>query len=118
AGIFERQIERKRTANAGRAAKLDLAAEQIGELAADRQPQAGTAVFSAGARIRLLEGLEDDLLLLRRNAHAGIGDLEGDDGGSILQGRVLRAPTGYCGRYAQPHPAMLGEFEGVRQQVL
>ena len=64
--------------DAGRAAQLDLAAEQVGQLAADREAEAGAAVLAAGAGVGLLEGLEDDLLLLERDADAGVGDLEGD----------------------------------------
>ena len=78
-GVLERQVEREGAALAGRAAQLDLAAEQVGELAADGEAQAGAAVLAAGAGVRLLERLEDDLLLLGRDADAGVGDLEGDD---------------------------------------
>ena len=73
-----RQIEREGAALAGRALQLDFAAEQVGQFAADGQAQTGAAELAAGARIGLLEGLEDDALLFRRNADAGIGDLEGD----------------------------------------
>ena len=78
-GIGDRQIERKRAADAGRAAQLDFAAQQARQFAADREAEAGAAVFAAGAGVGLLERLEDDLLFLERNADAGIGDLEGDD---------------------------------------
>ena len=52
---------------------------RLGQLAADRQAQAGAAVLAAGARVGLLERLEDDLLLLGRDADAGVGHLERDD---------------------------------------
>ena len=84
ADILQRQIERERAALARRAAQLDFAAEQIRKLAADREAEAGAAVFAAGAGIGLLEGLEDDALLLERNADAGVGDLERHDGGAWL----------------------------------
>ena len=80
-----RQVESERAALAGSAAQLNFAAQQAGQFAADRQPQAGAAVLAAGAGICLLEGLEDDALLLGRNADAGIGDLEGDDRGRLAQ---------------------------------
>ena len=64
----------------GRAAQLNFAAQQTGQFAADGQAQTGAAVFAAGAGVCLLERLEDDALLLRRNADARIGDFEGDDG--------------------------------------
>ena len=68
--------------------------------------------------IGLLERLEDDLLLLRRNADAGIGDLERDDGRRLTEDRVIRAPAADRRRDVQPHAALLGELERVRQQVL
>src|SRR5882757_7720973 len=52
AGIFQRQIEREGRALAGRAAQMNLAAEQARELAADREAKAGAAVFAAGTGVR------------------------------------------------------------------
>ena len=57
----------------------DFAAEQDGELAADGQPEARAAVLARGAGVGLLEGLEDEPLLFRRDADAGVLDREGDD---------------------------------------
>ncbi len=73
---------------------MDLAAQQVGQFAADRQPQAGAAVFAAGAGIGLLERLEDDSLLVQRNADAGIGDLERNHRCRAAQDRMVFAPTG------------------------
>ena len=42
------------------------------------RPEAGAAVLAAGAGVGLLERLEDQPLLLRRDADAGVGDLDGD----------------------------------------
>ena len=50
--------------------------QQARQLAADRQAQAGAAVLAAGAAVGLLERLEDDLLLVRRDADAGVGNRE------------------------------------------
>ena len=97
---------------------MDLAAEQVRELAADRETQAGSSVLSAGAGVGLHEGLEDDLLLLGRNADAGVGDLEGDHRGCLLEHRVLRAPAALRAGDVEPHAALRGELEGVGQQVL
>ena len=63
----------------GVAAQLNLAAEQAGQLAADGEAEAGAAVLAAGAGVGLLERLEDDALLLGRDADAGVRHLEGDD---------------------------------------
>ena len=52
--------------------EAQLAAEQPRQLPADRQAQAGAAVLAAGAAVGLLERLEDDLLLVGRDADAGI----------------------------------------------
>ena len=62
----------------GVALDVDLAAEQARDLAADREPEAGAAVLAAGGAVGLLERLEDELLLVLRDADAGVGDREGD----------------------------------------
>ncbi len=72
---------------------MDFAAEQAGQLAADGEAEAGAAVFAAGRGIGLLERLEDDLLLLQRNADAGIGDFESDDGRRLAKHRMIGAPA-------------------------
>ena len=43
---------------------MNLAAQEVGELAADGEAKARATIAAARARIRLLEGLEDELLLL------------------------------------------------------
>ena len=78
ATIGLRQVEREHAARARRADQPDLAAEQLGELARDGQAQAGAAVLAAGRAVGLLERLEDDLLLVGRDADAGVAHLEGD----------------------------------------
>ena len=102
----------------GMAAQLDLAAEQVGKLAADRQAEAGAAVLAAGAGIGLLEGLEDDPLLLGRDADAGVRHLECDDRGRLREARMIRAPSAPGDSDAELDAAVLGELEGVGQQVL
>ena len=71
----------------------DLAAEQRRQLAADRQAEAGAAVLAARAGVGLLERLEDQLLLLRRDADAGVADGDGDGGRHEPQHRVIRRPA-------------------------
>ena len=111
ADISQRQIEREGAAHAGRAAQMDLPAKQVGQLAADGEAQAGAAVLAAGAGVGLLEGLEDDLLLLDRNADAGIGDLERHHRRRLVEHRMLRAPTAHRRRDVEPHAALGGELE-------
>ena len=65
----------------------DLAAEQLGNFAADRQAEAGAAVLAAGRAVGLLERFEDDLVLVRRDADAGVFDLERDDVGGAIERR-------------------------------
>ncbi len=59
------QVQRKCASLSGRAAELDLAAQQVGQFAADGESQSGSAVLAAGAGIGLLECLEDDPLFFR-----------------------------------------------------
>ena len=66
---------------------------EIGQLAADRQSETGAAILAAGAGIGLLEGLEDDLLLLGRDADAGVGHLERHHRGRLGECRVVRTPA-------------------------
>ena len=56
--------------------QLDFAAQQVRQLAADRQTQTGAAVLAAGSCICLLERLENDPLLLDGNSNPRIGNLE------------------------------------------
>ena len=76
---MERQIQGERAALPVDAGQPDFAAQQHGQFAADRQAQAGAAVFARRAGVGLLECLEDEPLLLRRDADAGVLDRKGDD---------------------------------------
>ena len=76
--IVQRQVKGEGAALAMDAGELDLAAEQHRQFAADGQPEAGAAVFAGRAGVGLLEGLENESLLLRRDADAGVLDREGD----------------------------------------
>ena len=54
------------------AVDAQVAAEQAGDLAADREAEAGAAVLAAGRAVGLLERLEDQPLLVLRDADAGV----------------------------------------------
>ena len=112
------RIQRERAADTGRAAQMNFAAEQVGQFAADGEAQSRTTVFAAGAGICLLERLEDDLLLLQRNADAGIGHFECDHRRRLVEHRVLRAPAARTDEMLSRTPPCAGELERVRQQVL
>ena len=78
--------------------------ERAGQLAADREPQAGAAVGAAGGAVGLLEGLEDDRQLVLGDADAGVDHAEGDH---VLGGALD----------AERDPALGGELERVGEQV-
>ena len=69
-----------------RAAQLNLATEQGCQLAADRQTEPGATKPAIGAGIRLLKGLENDFLLLGRDADTGVRHLEGNYMGTRCSG--------------------------------
>ena len=115
---MDRQEQGERAALPVDAGELDLAAEQHGQLAADGQAQAGAAVFAGGAGVGLLEGLEDEALLLRRDADAGVLDGEGDDLAGLAEHRVIGAPALRGEPDAHIDVAVGGELDGVGQQVL
>src|SRR5205085_9666039 len=75
--IGARQVQRERASGSRRADEPDLAAEQLGQLAADRKAEAGAAVLPRRGAVGLLERLEDDLLLVLRDADPGIAHREG-----------------------------------------
>ena len=75
---------------------MDFTAQQVRELATDRQSEAGSSVLAARAGVGLHEGLEDDLLLLQRNADAGVGNFEGDHRGRLPEHRMIDAPAAVC----------------------
>ena len=76
ARVLAREVERERAALADRARRLDLAAEQACDLAADRQAEARAPVAAAGRAVGLLERLEDQPQLVRVDPDAGVGDGE------------------------------------------
>jgi hypothetical protein len=95
---------------------VDLAAEQVGDLAADRQPETGASVAPARRPVGLLERLEDDAQLLLADADAGVDDGEADDVVAPLQPGVEEVRGGGA-LHHQPHLALLGELHRVRDQV-
>ncbi len=98
--------------------QMNFAAEEIGQLAADGEAQAGAAIFPAGAGVGLLKRFENQFLLLLGNANAGIGHLEGNNGRRMVEDGMFGAPAARRRRHAEANPALRGEFERVRQQIL
>src|SRR5207249_3929046 len=111
-----RQVEHERAPFAYRTRHLDFATEPPCELAADRQAQSGAAVLPARGAVRLLERLEDDLMLLPRDADASVDDAESQDArGDRGLHLTRRPPAGERDLELDAPP--LGELERVRQQV-
>jgi len=77
-GHDEREIHREDAADSRFALQPDLAAQQAGQLAADRKPKASPPVLPAGGAVRLRERLEDLLLLLEGDSDARVDDPERD----------------------------------------
>ena len=107
-GKFQAGRAMERAARPRLAAEADVAAEGLHEARGDRQPQARAPVAPRRRRVGLHELVEDDLLLVGRNADAGVGHLEPQHDAGAAR---LVAPD------AQDDPAPLRELHGVREQV-
>ena len=81
----------------------DDAAHEVGELARDRQPEAGSGLRVVCRRSTLLVLLEDLALQGRGDAYARVLD------------REMEAIAPVLHRYA--HPASMGEFDRVADEV-
>jgi hypothetical protein len=92
-GVRHRQVQGEGAAGAGRAAQREFAAQKARQLAADRKTEAGAAILATGAGVGLLEGFEDDLLLLRRDADPGVGNLEGHHRACLVQRGIVGPPA-------------------------
>src|ERR1700687_96508 len=112
------QVEDEGAPLTGSAPQLDFSTEEAGQFAADRQPQTCSTVLTAGAGVCLLESLEDDPLLVQRNANAGIGNFKGHNRSSLPQDGVTLAPAARSQRRRQADASQFGELEGVGQQIL
>src|SRR6266404_3224773 len=97
---------------------LPRPAEQAGDLATDGEAQSGAAVLAARAAVRLLERLEDDLLLLERDADAGIGDREGEDRLRLAQVLAVASRLGAHRPDLEGYAAPPRELEGVGEEIL
>ena len=118
AGVVERQVKGERAALTVRADQADFTSQQRGQFAADRQPQSGAAILAAGARVGLLKGLENQALLLRRDADARVFDGERDDLLGLAEHRMIGGPARGGKADSDGHVAVGGELHGVGEQVL
>lgn len=99
----------------GRTLSSEGAAEEIGDLATDGQPQSCTSVLATGGAVRLLESPEDGFQLLLGDTDAGVLHPEGYDCASAVDG-VGELAIG-CWFDAQFHAAAFGELDRVGKQV-
>src|SRR3981081_1307299 len=111
-------MKRESTASAFLALNAKVPAEQPRQLAADGQTKSGAAVAAARAAVRLLKGLENCRLFIRRNTDPAVAHGQGKNGLRFLERRVIGAPARVSLGYSQFHLAALGELECVRQQIL
>src|SRR3989442_14109421 len=100
------------------ACEPDFAAEQGGELAADRKTQAGAAVLSARAGVSLLEGFEDQSLFFRRDANACVRHFDRHGSWHEPKDGVLSGPPARDVLHPHLDLALRRELERIRQQVL
>ncbi len=103
--VLLRQHQGEGAALARLAGHADIAAEQGGQVAGDRQAEAGAAIAAVGGAVGLAEGFEDALLLVRGNPDARV---------THGKGNALARRAGY----RQAHVALLGELDRVGQQIL
>ena len=101
---MRRQREHERAAFADLARDDNVAAEEAREVARDREPEAGAAVFAVAVAVGLAESFEDELVLMRGDADPGVADDEAD--------------AAWTPRRADLDLALLGELERVRDEVL
>ena len=64
------------------------------------------------------ERLEYRLLLLRKDADPSVRNSQCNHAPGSVEDFVLRVPTGGRGLSGERDPSLLGEFEGVAQQVV
>src|SRR5947209_2520091 len=79
------------------------------------QAQASAAILAGGGGVLLLEGPEDTLLLVGRNADAGVAHREAE--ADFLRPRRRQRAVVLIYFHAHYHLAVLGEFDGVPRRV-
>ncbi|QJW99075.1 hypothetical protein FTUN_6673 [Frigoriglobus tundricola] len=102
--VGRRQRDGERAPAAGLAGDADLAAQQPHQFPRDREAQPGPAELPARGPVRLPERLEDDFLLVRRDADPRVADGERD-------------PVAGAALHVHAHLAGFGELQRVREQV-
>src|SRR5262245_43646623 len=90
----QRKIQRESTAKSkSTRRKANFTSEQSCDLPADRQAKASPSESPTRCPVSLLEGLEDDVMLIRWNTNARVADRELKHRASRVQDRMGQAPT-------------------------
>src|SRR6186713_503247 len=116
--VRERQIQGEGTAAAGDTAQAYFAAQQVSQLTADGESQSRATVFTRRTGVRLLKRLEDDSLLLLRNADTRVADGELHHRRRLAERRVIGCPTAHRDTDMQAYTAAVRKLERVGQEVL
>src|SRR5438552_6085568 len=87
------------------------------DFAADRQPQAGTSVFSSDRSIGLLEGLKDDPVFVGGNTDTAVDHRKGEYLICVFEGLVAVHPSGCDDLNAKRNLSFRCELERVGEKV-
>ena len=111
---LDREVERAALARDAGALRRQRAVHQLGEAAADREPEARAAVPARDRGVHLAERLEEPAHPLRRNADAGVADVDRD-----LPAVAAAPPRRPLDRDVRRDHDLAGggELDRVRQQV-
>ncbi len=87
-------VKRKSAPFTGAAFHPNIAAEQTRQFGTDRKAKACPSKLAAGRSVGLLERFENDLLLFKRNADAGVADRERHGITGLVEQAAPRRPAG------------------------
>ena len=104
---MERNVEPEAAALPLLALVKDTSPHQLDQPPGDRQPQAAAAIAAREPIVRLLEILEQPLLIVAADADAGVAHLELHDAPALHLADL----------HAQLHAALFGEFDGVLREL-
>ena len=116
-GGRDRLVEGERTALAFVTFEFDFAAKQTRKLTTDSQPKTSATITTTRTSIRLLERLEDRVLLLRWNSNSTIANRKREHSLCAFERRMPRAPTRRGRRDSQPDITALRKFKRIRQEI-
>src|SRR5262245_26366393 len=102
-----------------------FSAHQFGQTFADRQAEAGAPVMTRGGGINLLEGFEEAVLPIERNADAGVAHREMEEPllrmtekvGIMFAPRLHAAGAAAGGGHFDDDFALVGELDRVANEV-